>query len=204
VEAPFSLLASVAGDAGGSHQNLQYVAFPPGLAKLTPAATSQLSIVAKAMQRRPGLRLTMSGRVEPSIDRPGLRAAMVDRLVKMQKVHEIRARGESADAATVELTPDEYDKYLKVVYTQAKFDKSHNFLGLNRALPPDEMKKLLAENTKVTYDDLTKLANARATAVGRYLGKQVDPVRLAVVAPSINACGTKDKGQATGVDLAIN
>jgi hypothetical protein len=50
VESPFSVLASVAGAAVGSHQNLQYVAFPRGLATLTPAATSQLSIVAKAMQ----------------------------------------------------------------------------------------------------------------------------------------------------------
>jgi hypothetical protein len=75
------LLAAV-----GSHQNLQYVAFPPGLATLPPAATSQLSIVAKAMQSRPGLRLTMCGRVEPNVDRPGLRVAMVDQLVKMRKV----------------------------------------------------------------------------------------------------------------------
>jgi hypothetical protein len=204
VEAPFSLLASVAGDAGGSHQNLQYVAFPPGLATLTPAATSQLSIVAKAMQRRPGLRLTMSGRVEPSVDRPGLRAAMVDRLVKMQKVNEISAHGESADATTVELTPDEYDKYLTVVYTQAKFDKPRNFLGLDKSLPPAEMKELLVENIKVTDDDLKKLAIARVVAVGHYLDQQVDPVRLAVVVPNISAPGTKDKGQVTGVDLAIN
>jgi hypothetical protein len=146
----------------------------------------------------------MSGRVEPSVDLPGLRAAMVDRLVKMQKVNETSARGESADVTTVELTPDEYDKYLKVVYQQTQFDKPRNFLGLDKSLPPAEMKKLLTENMKVTDDDLKKLAMARVVAVGHYLDQQVDPVRLAVGSPNISAPRTKDKSQATGVDLAID
>jgi hypothetical protein len=204
VTSPFSVLASVVGAVGWSNQDLQYVAFPPGLATLTPSATNQLSIVAKAMQSRPGLRLTITPRVDPSTDGAGLRAVMVDRLVKMQKVQEISAHGESADVTTVELTPDEYDKYLTVVYTQAKFDKPRNFLGLHKSLPPAEMKKLLAENIQVTDDDLKKLAIARVVAVGHYLDQQVDPVRLAVGAPNISAPGTKDKGHATGVDLAIS
>jgi hypothetical protein len=204
VESPFSIMASVAGAVGWSNQNLQYVAFPPGLATLTPGATNQLSILAKAMQSRPGLRLTMTPRVDPSTDGAGLRAMMVDRLVKMQKVEEIRAHGESADVATVELPPDEYDKYLTVVYKQAKFDKPRNFLGLHKSLPPAEMKKLLAENMKVTDDELKKLAIARVVAVGHYLDQHIDPVRLAVVPANIGAPGTKDKGPATGVVLAID
>jgi hypothetical protein len=40
--------------------------------------------VAKAMQNRPELRLTLTPRVDPRTDRPGLGAPMVDRLVKMQ------------------------------------------------------------------------------------------------------------------------
>ncbi|HEV3111342.1 MAG TPA: DUF748 domain-containing protein [Candidatus Binataceae bacterium] len=203
VASPFNMLASVVGGTG-SKQNLDHVAFAAGLSTLTPAATSQLNTLAKAMQSRPGLRLTMSGRVDPSLDPPGLRAAIVDRLVKAQKVKEIRERGETADVATVTLTPDEYDKYLKLVYKQAKFDKPRNFLGLNKSLPPDEMKKLLADNTKVTDENLKELANARAVAVRRYLGKQVDPVRLAVIAPTVGSAGNKDKGKAPGVDFSID
>jgi hypothetical protein len=128
---------------------------------------------------------------------------MVDRLVKSQKVKELRERGETADAATISLPPDEYDKYLKIAYKQAKFDKPRNFLGLNKSLPSDEMKKLLVDNTHVTDDDLKDLANARAVAVRRYLSKQVNPVRLAVIAPQLGAEGVKGKGQTPGVDLAI-
>jgi hypothetical protein len=203
VEAPFSLLASVAGAEGRANQDLQHVAFSAGVATLTPAAKSQLSIVAKAMQSRPAIRLTLTPRVDPSTDRPGLGAAMVDRLVKREKVEEIIARGGSADEATVELTPDEYDKYLRVVYEQATFDKPRNFLRLERSLPPDEMKKLLAENMKVTDDDLRGLAIARVVAVGHYLDQHIDPVRLAVLPPNIRASETNDKGPAAGVDLAI-
>ena len=203
VESPFSILASVAGAEGMANQDLQHVAFPAGLATLTPAAKSQLSIVAKAMQRRPELRLTLTPRVDPNTDRPGLRAEMVDRLIKREKVEEIIALGGSADAATVELTPDEYDKYLTVVYKQATFDKPRNLLRLNQSLPPGEMKKLLGENMKVTDDDLRALAIARVVAVGHYLDQQVDPVRLAVIPPNIIAPETNDKGPAAGVDLAI-
>jgi hypothetical protein len=201
VESPFELLASVAGAESGSGQDLGHVPFPPGLATLTPAAKSQLLTVAKAMQRRPELRLTLTPRVDPSTDRPGLSAVLVDRLVKMQKVEEITAQGEIADVTSVKLTPDEYDHYLAVVYKQAKFDKPRNFLGRDHSLPPDEMKKVLAENMKVTDDDLKTLAIARVVAIGDYLDQQIDPVRLAVVPPNISA---SDTHQAGGVDLTVN
>jgi hypothetical protein len=201
---PFSVVASVAGAASGSSERLQYVAFPPGVATLTPAATSQVLIVANAMQHRPGLRLTMTPRVDPGTDLPGLRAVMVDQLIKMQKVNELSARGEIADVATVELTPDEYDKYLTVVYQQAKFVKPRNSLGMDRSLSPAVMKKLLAENMKVTDDDLRKLAIARVVAVGHYLDRQVDPARLVVVPPDLSAPAAKAEGQTTGVELTLN
>jgi hypothetical protein len=201
VESPFSILASVAGAEGMANQDLQHVAFPAGLATVTPAAKSQLSIVARAMQSRPQVRLTLTPRVDPSTDGPGLRAAMVDRLIKREKVEEIIALGGSADTATVELTPDEYDKYLTVVYKQTTFDKPRNFLRLDRSLAPGEMKKLLVENMKVTDDDLRALAIARVVAVGHFLDQHIDPVRLAVIPPNISGPETSDKG--AGVDLAI-
>jgi hypothetical protein len=204
VESPFKLLAAVAGVEGGSSQNLGHVQFPPGLATLTPGAKSQLSTVAKAMQNRPELRLTLTARVDPSTDRPGLRAVLVDRLVKMQKVKEITAQGGFADVAAVKITPDEYDHYLTVVYKQAKFDKPRNFLGQDHSLPPDEMKKVLAENMKVTDDDLRTLAIARVVAIGDYLDQQIDPVRLAVVPPNIGAPQTDDSGHSAGVDLTVD
>jgi hypothetical protein len=198
VTSPFSVLASIAG--GGAHEQLNQVDFPPGQATLTPDSIKRLSTLAKGMQDRPALRLSITGRVDPSVDRPGLRDAMVEHLIKKQKVNALRERGEIADTAGVTLAPDEYDKYLKIAYENAKFDKPRNFLGLDKSLPPDQMKKLLLDHTKVTDNDLKRLATDRAVAVRKYLGKTIDPARLAVTTPDINAQG-KDKG--ARADLSI-
>jgi Domain of Unknown Function (DUF748) len=197
---PFTLLASA---VGAPNKRLDYIEFAPGLATLSPDATKRLSILAKALQDRPGLRLSISGRVDPKVDREGLRNALMERRIKAQKVKELRERGESVNIETVEIAPDEYNKYLERAYKAAKFSKPRNFLGLTKSLPPEEMKKLMLDNTEVTDQDLEKLAAARAAAVRRYLSKKVDPVRLAVVAPHLNAEGVEDKGKPTRVDLAI-
>ncbi|HEY2106272.1 MAG TPA: DUF748 domain-containing protein, partial [Candidatus Binataceae bacterium] len=200
VASPFTLLASA---AGGSNQRLDHVEFAPGLAALTPEGKKRLDILAKGLQDRPGMRLSIAGRVEPKVDRPGLRDAKVEQRVKAQKVKELRDKGEIVDVDSVVVAPDEYDKYLEMAYKKAKFDKPRNFLGLNKSLPPDEIKKLMQTNTAVTDGDLKELAGARALAVRRYLGKQVDPVRMAVTAPKLDAEGGNDKGKITGVDLSI-
>ncbi len=200
VSSPFSVLASVAGASRG--QRLDYVEFQPGQATLTPDSLGKLSTLAKAMQDRPGLRLTISGRADPVVDRDGLRVARVERQIKAQKARELREQGENVETGDIVLSPEEYDKYLKQAYKRAKFDKPRNFLGLVKSLPPEEMKKLMLANTPVTDDDLKELAGARAAAVRRYLSKQVDPVRLAVVAPTL-AQGSRDKGRSTRVELAI-
>ncbi|MGO9056016.1 MAG: DUF748 domain-containing protein [Candidatus Binataceae bacterium] len=201
VTSPFALLASA---AGSPNQQLDYVEFQPGLATLTPGSQARLNTLATALKDRPALRLSIAGQVDPSVDREALRAVMFDRKVWMQKVKELRDRGESADVDTVKLTPDEYNKYLKMAYEQAKFQKPRNFLGLTKSLPPDEMKKLMLANTDVTDADLKALANARALAVRRFLGKQVNPIRLAVVAPKLETGGVAGKGKAARVRLAID
>ncbi len=66
------------------------------------------------------------------------------------------------------------------------------------------MTKLILAHTDVTDDDLKELANARALAVRRFLGKQINPIRLAVVAPKLDAKGTADKGKTTRANLAID
>jgi uncharacterized protein involved in outer membrane biogenesis len=59
ITAPFSLLASALGGAGGDE--LSMVAFEPGSAALGPEAMAQLDKVAKALQARPALKMTVTG-----------------------------------------------------------------------------------------------------------------------------------------------
>ncbi|HSF29832.1 MAG TPA: DUF748 domain-containing protein [Candidatus Tectomicrobia bacterium] len=193
---PFSLIAA----AFGTQEDLDYVEFAPGLATLTPDSQPKLATIAQALQDRPALRLDILGRVDPQVDREGLREARLASLIRMRKIQEI---GSHEDPDRVQLTPGEYDTYLRRVYKAATFPKPRNFLGLDKSLPPDEMKKLLLTNMEITEQDLQHLADERANTVRQWLSGQVDPGRLFVVAPMLKTDGIKGQGQTTRVDLSL-
>ncbi|MFU8765189.1 MAG: DUF748 domain-containing protein, partial [Haliea sp.] len=65
ITAPFSLLASLV----GSSEDLQTVDFAAGSRELDSHGQSKLRDLATAMQQRPGLRLVVSGRIDPETDR---------------------------------------------------------------------------------------------------------------------------------------
>ncbi len=196
---PFTLIASAFG--GGSSQDLNHVEFQPGYATLTPDGQSRLETIAKALHARPALKLEISGRVDPNVDRDGLRHAKVERLVEEQKIKDI---GEPEHGAPVTVGKDEYDKYLTRAYKAAKFPKPRNFIGLTESLPPGEMKKLMLANVDASDDALRRLAEARANAVREFLSrKQIDPGRLFIVAPKLDAAGITDKGKTSRADLSL-
>jgi uncharacterized protein involved in outer membrane biogenesis len=196
VTSPFSLIAS----AFGTQEDLDYVEFDPGLATLTPDSQQKLATIARALQDRPALRLDISGRVDPQFDREGLREARLASLIRERK---IQASGGHEDPDRVQLTPEEYETYLTRVYKAATFPKPRNLLGLDKALPLDEMKKLLLTHMEITDQDLQHLADGRANAVRQWLSGQVDPGRLFVVAPTLKPDGIQEKGKTTRVDLSL-
>jgi outer membrane protein OmpA-like peptidoglycan-associated protein len=203
VTSPFSLIASAVGGGGGSGEDLNHVAFAPGWATVTPSARSKLDTVAKALQARPALKLNICGRVDPKYDRGALPEALVAQSIAKQKLLDTDQSAANVDLESVQVTPDEYNKYLKRAYKAAKFDKPRDLLGLNKSLPADEMKKLMIANIKVTDDDLKQLAEARANAVRKALSAKIDPARLLVVPPKLNADGIKDSGKTTRADLSL-
>src|SRR5207244_982337 len=79
---PFTVLASA---IGGGNQNLSYLVFAPGYSTLTPGNMNKLATLATALKRHPGLKLEIRGRVDPRVDRQGLREAMLERAIKKQK-----------------------------------------------------------------------------------------------------------------------
>jgi hypothetical protein len=198
--APFSLLASAIPGFHGSEQ-LAYVEFAPGTSTLTPEAKKSLETLASALQQRPSLRLSIEGRVDPAFDHDGLREAM---LLDRMKAEKIKDKGDNADPDTIELTPAESTKYLARVYKAAKFTKPANFLGLDKSIPPEEMRKLLLANINVTDQDLRHLADARAAAVRKWMSDKVEPGRLFLVAPKLTPDGISDKGKTTRVDLSFD
>ncbi|MGA2409182.1 MAG: DUF748 domain-containing protein [Candidatus Binataceae bacterium] len=197
VTAPFSLIAGAF--SGHSSQSVNYIAFKPGFATLTIGGKQQLDEAAKALQARPSLRLVLTGRVDPAVDHDGLREAMLDHAMREQK---LKATG-ATNIEDVTIDPDEYNKYLTRAYKAAKFPKPKDLVGMAKSLPPDEMTKLMLANAKVTDEDMKNLAIARAEAVKAYLAKAIDPSRITIAPPKLDASGINDGGKTTRVDLSL-
>ncbi len=200
---PFSLLAAAFGGSGGAQQDLGYIEFAPGYATLTADSQQKLDTVAKALAERTGLKLNISGRVDPKFDKDGYREASLEHSIQVLRHN---AEGDSAggNAKPAALSAADYNKYLQKVYSAGKFEKPRNAIGIAKSIPPDDMKKLILSNTPVSDQDLHNLADGRANAVRAYLNtKQVEAARMFIVAPKLDASGIKDQGKTTRVDLSL-
>ncbi|TKC79911.1 DUF748 domain-containing protein [Trinickia terrae] len=200
VTAPFSLLANA---FGGGSEDLGYVEFDPGSAKLTDASQKKLDTIVKALDDKPAVKIDVTGRVDPAVDTPALRVVYVDRLVRQEKVKDVVGHGESVDPSTVTVDPKEYGDYLTKAYKDADFKKPRNFIGLTKSIPEDDMKTALAEHAPIDDGSLRQLAQQRAQAVQQYFEDKVDASRVFIVAPKLDAQGIKDKGAATRVDFGL-
>ena len=73
--------------------------FSPGWATVTPIARNKLDTVAKALQARPALKLSICGRVDPKFDRQALPEALVAQSVAKQKLLDQDQSGANVDLA---------------------------------------------------------------------------------------------------------
>jgi hypothetical protein len=200
VTAPFSLLANA---FGGGGEEMGYVEFDAGSAKLSDAADQKLDTIAKALADKASIRIDVIGRVDPAVDTPALRTLYVEKLVKQEKTKDVVGNGESVDLSTVTVDPKEYDKYLTRAYKDADFKKPRNIVGLTKTMPDDEMKSALAEHAPINDASLRDLAQQRAQGVQQYFEGKIDSSRVFIVAPKLDAQGIKDKGATTRVDFGL-
>ncbi len=210
ITSPFSLIAS----AFGGGDELGYVEFAPGSANLTDAGRRKVETLGKALNDRPGLRLEITGRIDPATDAAGARRAWLDEQVAEQKVRELRqsAREQRAaddedgeQGAKVTVSPQEYPKYLEAVYRRSSIKKPRNLIGMAKSLPTAEMEALLLQNAPVTDSGLRQLAERRALTVKQALEREgkVPEARLFLTAPKLDTDGIKDKGSPNRVDFTI-
>lgn len=205
VTAPFRLLGAAFG--GGHDADLDYVAFAPGSAVLDQEAQARLGKIAAMLKQKPDLKLQVTGRVDPAKDVAGLRKVTVDDLIHRAKL--IDTEGKHADAspaalAAVEITPDEYGKYLKRAYKDDDFKgKPRDYLGLK--LPkPAEMRTLMEASVPTDHKALQALATRRADAVRDWLAAgRLAADRIVVETPKLDASGLDDKGPTTRVQFGI-
>ena len=200
--APFSLLAAA---FGGSNEELSFLEFDAGTSELGPVQTKTLDTLAKALTDRSGLKLEIGGRIDPLADREGVRKAYVQRAVRAQKRREMIAQGAGAGPDEVQVKPEEYVWFLELAYKAEQMKKPTNAIGLTKAVPVQEMEKLLHDNAPVDDNMLKELADRRALRVKRYLedvGK-ISEERLYLVAAKLTAEGVSGAGKLSRVDFMI-
>jgi hypothetical protein len=199
VTSPFRLLAS---SFGGSQQDLGYVEFAPGSNVLDKEADDRLAKIVDMLEKKPTLKLDITGRVDPSQDENGLRTVMVDQMVQKEEADDIGT--EAAKAAPVKPGTDDYNKYLTKAYKHADFKKPRDLVGLTKSQPPDVMIKLMEASVNVDQDALRHLAERRADAVRQYMHGKIDDSRVFVLAPKLDAKGIDDKGKTTRDDFGLH
>jgi uncharacterized protein involved in outer membrane biogenesis len=207
---PFALLGSLI-PAG---EDLQHIPFEPGRAQLTEETTGKLAVVANVLHERPGLRMDISGRAASVLDSRALARIRMAKLVKLEKLKGTGARkGEDVDVQGIEVSAEEYPRYLKQAYSKALETaedevRKESLPGnpANQAEALARMEAFLLEGIKIEDEELRLLALDRANTVLGYLiepGK-VEPGRLFVIEPHlVRPEGEEAQESQTQVELLL-
>lgn len=159
---PFALLEAIYPGAA----ELNTIAFQPGRTTLADEGRNKLSELATILNDRPSLNLEIKGYVDAHRDREGLVTTLFERKLKAVKLKDLlRAGKQASNVDEIVIEPSEYGPCLKKAYAAETFKKPSNFLGIEKALPDEEMKKLILDHITVSDDDLKDLASARSSRV---------------------------------------
>ena len=170
ITAPFSLLASA---LGGGGDELSMVSFAEGSAALTPEAMAGLDKVAKALQARPALKMTVVGTASLALEREAFKREQLQGMVLAEKR---RGQAGATAAATKHVSAEEYPGLLKAVYKRADFPKPRNLIGLAKDLPVPDMEALLLANLSATESAMQELAVRRGVVVRDHLASLTLPL----------------------------
>lgn len=203
ITSPFALVGSL---LGGNGEELSWLDFEPGFARLPEGAETKLAAIARTLREKPALKLEITGRVDPAHDPEGVKRAVLEGKVEALKVKDMARKGESVgEEGELRVTSAEYPALLARVYKSEDFPKPRNLVGLVKDLPVAEMEKLILANTTVDADEVRLLAQQRAQAVRRWLRDkgQVPAERIFIVAPKDEAGSAHAKAGPSRVDFSL-
>ncbi|RII26316.1 MAG: flagellar motor protein MotB [Geobacter sp.] len=167
---PFTLLQSMF----GVKEDLRSVGFAYGSAELSLGEREKLLKLATVLSDRPALKIEVVGFVDRERDDEGLRNELLLEKMRAEKfLSMVKKKNHPGDSPeSMQISREEYVRYLKAVYAKEEFPKPRNILGLIKAIPDEEMKKLILANTVVGEQQLRSLAEARAAGVKAFLVNQ--------------------------------
>ncbi|MCA9295346.1 MAG: DUF748 domain-containing protein, partial [Phycisphaerales bacterium] len=145
--APFRLLGSIFG--GGDDMDVSFVSFTPGAPRLADDSVSKLDVIARGLNDRPAMRVTLTALTGTPTDRIAMQDAFLRQL--------IRNDNGTPNAAPGSLTDDEYNAGLRRLYTRR----------IGGALPEGTaaLRAALLDTVTIDEDALQKLASERLDRV---------------------------------------
>jgi len=182
VTSPFSLFS------GSGGQDLSQIAFAPGSS--APTDATQMEKVAKMLNERPALKLTITGWADLAHERAALQQRALDDAIAGEARRELRRKQTAnADAQAQQQAPElseaDRTRLLKVVYGNAKLpNKPRNLIGLEKDIPPVDMRALLLPSYTVDAQRIHDLALQRSVVLRDALIAQGVPnTRIFLAAP---------------------
>ncbi len=206
-----SPFAMVGGLLGGSGDDLQYVAFPAGIAQLSPPEQEKLNALGQALGDRPALRLDIAGAADPQVDRQGLAAAELRKQLQKRKfVQGSSSVSEGRSLEQIELNPEEEGRLLAEVYGE-QFGAQPNPVasspeGEASDIPSSEqMRSKLLESIKVEDEQLRRLAQQRGQGIREFLIQEgkVSGDRVFLLEPNLSPV-TEEQTVRSPLALAAN
>jgi hypothetical protein len=202
ITAPFALFS------GGGGDDLSLIEFQPGTAVMAPASTSAIDKVAKALNDRPSLKMTVTGAADPVSERGAYEHAAVEARLLAERQREALRSGSPSAAASepAVLSAEEHARLLKQVYKDTDIpNKPRNVIGLAKDIPESEMEALLMTRITVSPEAVRDLALQRGIAVrDALIAKGLPSERLFLAAPKLRASGEDDAAWTPRVQLSLS
>ncbi len=188
ITAPFSLLGHLFG-GGGAPPHVDHIAFAPGSAALAAADTAKLDAVARIMQAKPNLILTITGEASPTVEHDAYAGAVVERrMVALWK--QSLPRAERLASTSAKSVPDaDRARVLAALYHATPLPgKARNLLGMETTPPTATMRAMLLADVPAGEDRMLALAMRRAETLRDALAQRgVPPARQFIGAPRLES-----------------
>lgn len=168
VTAPFALLGNLLGGPDAQNGRIDFVA---GTDRLADGASPALAAIAKALNDRPALQVTVVGRSDVAGERTAFQRERLHEAVRAEKRRQAMRAGQGADT-DAEVSPEAYPALLREVYRRGDFPKPRNAIGLLKDVSVPEMEALWLAHAPPSDEALQALATRRAVAVKERLVAQ--------------------------------
>jgi hypothetical protein len=192
--APFALLGSLFGHS----EDLSFVEFAAGSSQLAEGERDKVGKLAQALTERPALRLSITGLVDPEIDKQGLAKGQLDELLVAHR-RDATPAGKIPPPDDLPLSESDRASGLRALYQERlvtpRESQAEQLMAQGKPVPPDllpkrdpglpAMETALLSTFEVTSDDLAQLGRWRAETVQEELvtNRNLPPDRIFVSVP---------------------